>query len=123
MREMTIWGASFSKWDGYVEAGQGMSPTFRIADEKGAYVLADEGTYLRLRSTMRIVPLVTDDPVLKNPYGAILVRSSGDTTRHAAAKRFVEWLAGARAQALVKGIVIEGRRPFFLPDERPSSGG
>jgi hypothetical protein len=51
------------------------------------------------------------------------VRSSGDATRHAAAKRFVEWLAGPRAQALVKGFVIEGRRPFFLPDEQPSSGG
>jgi tungstate transport system substrate-binding protein len=101
-----------------------MSPTFRIADEKRAYVLADEGTYLRLQKTLTLVPLVADDPALRNPYGAILVRESpGGAERHAAARRFVEWLAGPRARELVRGFAIDGRRPFFLPDEQAPGGG
>jgi tungstate transport system substrate-binding protein len=35
--------------DKYVEAGQGMAKTLRIASEKGAYTLTDSSTYLSMR--------------------------------------------------------------------------
>jgi tungstate transport system substrate-binding protein len=118
-KELSLWG-TLSAWDGYVEVGQGMSGTLRVADEKDAYTLCDEGTFLRLRGDLRLKPLVTADPALRNPYGVILVRPMpGADANNAAARRFFEWLSSPAALDRVKAFTIEGERPFFLPGEEP----
>jgi tungstate transport system substrate-binding protein len=57
----------------YLESGQGMSATLRIADEKNAYCLVDRATYLFHREKIRLVNLVEGDKDLLNPYGVIAV--------------------------------------------------
>jgi tungstate transport system substrate-binding protein len=119
-REKELWGRDFSKWPGYLETGQGMGPTLTVADEKDAYVLTDEGTWLRMRSNLRLRPAegVKDDGTLKNPYGVILVDPKrAPKGPHEAARRLFEWLTSEKARATVKGFTIDGRRLFYLPGE------
>jgi tungstate transport system substrate-binding protein len=117
-RELELWGGRVDRWPGYLETGQGMGPTLVVADEKGAYVLCDEGTYLASRGRRRLVPLVGSDPRLKNPYGGILPRAAdGAADRFAAAKRFLDWLVSPRCRDLVRGFRVDGERAFYLPDE------
>jgi tungstate transport system substrate-binding protein len=116
-RELELWGTDRPSWPGYLETGQGMGPTLTIADEKGAYTLTDEGTYLRMRRGLRLEPVLAEDPALRNPYGAILVKPSGDSARAAAARRLYDWLTSDACRALVRGLAVDGGRAFFLPDE------
>lgn len=55
-------------WPGYLESGQGMGFTMRIADEKQGYTLTDRGTYLALKDSIGLRILVEGDPELANPY-------------------------------------------------------
>ena len=41
-----------NKW--YLEVGQGMAKTLRIAGEKQAYTLSDRGTYLSVKDRERL---------------------------------------------------------------------
>jgi tungstate transport system substrate-binding protein len=119
-REKALWGKDFAKWPSYVESGQGQSQTLSIADEKDGYALTDEGTFLKHRKRLRLVPLVAGDPALLNPYGVILVRPDPKRPEaSAAARRFLEWTTSESARALVRAYRIDGERPFFLPDESP----
>jgi tungstate transport system substrate-binding protein len=120
-REKELWGKDFRRWPGYLETGQGMGPTLTIADEKNAYCLTDEGTFLRMRKGLRLEVVLADDPALANPYGAILVKAPDATAAKAvAARRFFDWLGTEPCRALVRGLVIEGHRVFFLPGETPT---
>jgi tungstate transport system substrate-binding protein len=118
-KEKALWGPS-PHGSGYQETGQGQGPTLVIASEKRAYVLTDEGTFLRMRAKLALVPLVEGDPALRNPYGAIVVRQGArGADRFGAAKRFVAWLTGPKARAIVTSFLVDGKRAFFLPDETP----
>ena len=94
-----------------------------MADEKQAYVLCDEGTFLARKGRLGLVALHAGDSALRNGYGAILVRRApGGETRHAAGKRLLDWLTGPRGREVVRGYVVNGGRPFFLPDSRRRRG-
>lgn len=118
-KEMALWGTS-PHGTGYQETGQGQGPTLVIASEKKAYALTDEGTFLRMRAKLALEPLVEGDPLLRNPYGALVVRKGArGADRFDAAKRLVAWLTGPKAQALVRSFLVDGKRAFYLPDEVP----
>ena len=74
-REMALWAAAKltprGRW--YLEAGQGMSATLRMADEKNAYVMVDRATYLFNREKLRLRPVLEGDKALFNPYGIMAV--------------------------------------------------
>ena len=57
----------------YIEAGQGMGSTLRMADEMGAYTLSDMGTFLAYRGDLGLVSIVEEGDDLLNVYSAILV--------------------------------------------------
>jgi len=59
--------------DWYIESGQGMGATLRIASEKQAYTLTDRGTYLSLMDTLDLEILVEGDAPLLNIYHAMIV--------------------------------------------------
>ena len=118
-REQILRGGS-PKGSEYAETGQGQGPSLLIASEKRAYILSDEGTYLRMRDQLAVVPLVAGDKALENPYGVIVVRADArGAARFAAAKRFAAWLTEPKARALVQAFTLSGRRAFFLPGEIP----
>jgi tungstate transport system substrate-binding protein len=105
-------GAANANW--YVQVGQGMAESLRVANERHAYILSDRGTYLAMSSGLQLQVLVEGDPRLRNPYSVIVVKRAKNAE---GARAFAEWITGAQAQSLIRDF---GRarfgRPLFVPD-------
>lgn len=71
-KERALWqaarGAVPQSEPWYLESGEGMGATLRIASERGAYTLTDRGTYLALRDTLNLDIVFEGDPALRNIY-------------------------------------------------------
>jgi len=124
-RERSLWKTAGGQpeWEGYVESGQGMGPTLVMADEMNAYVLADEGTWLKQSGKFRLVPLVTEAAGLCNPYSVMVVNPN----KHASVNSnlggaFVDFLISAQGQQLIAAYRIN-RQVLFHADrpEKESS--
>jgi tungstate transport system substrate-binding protein len=115
-REQTLWAAAGRPaWPGYRESGQGMGATLRIADEVGAYVLADRGTRLGYQGELRLVPLVADTPELRNPYSVVLLSPARHPDlNHEGARRLADWLVSDDAARRI-GEFRVGGQPLFHP--------
>ena len=50
-----------------------MGQVLRMADQKRAYTLSDRATYLAQRGGLDLAVLCEGDPLLRNPYGVIVV--------------------------------------------------
>lgn len=116
-KELDLWKSKSIQPSGswYMEAGQGMEDTLRIADQKTAYVLTDRGTYLALRKKLTLTPLVEGDPELFNLYGVIPVNAAkhpGVKINTDLAVKFADWLASPEAQALIGGFKVDGEVLF-----------
>jgi tungstate transport system substrate-binding protein len=100
-KELELWsraGVDPAGASWYVETGQGMGLTLQVADQRGAYALAEYGVFLAADPalSLELVPL-DKDSVLLNPYSLILVAG---TEAEALAAEFAIWLrsdAGRRA--------------------------
>jgi tungstate transport system substrate-binding protein len=57
----------------YMETGQGMGETLRIADQKNAYTLTDRATFIVLEDSLSLSILVQGDPLLVNQYSVTVV--------------------------------------------------
>lgn len=57
----------------YIEAGKTMGETLQMANEKGAYTLTDEGTFLAYKSKLNLVPIVSEGKILMNIYSVMAV--------------------------------------------------
>ncbi|MBC7263925.1 MAG: substrate-binding domain-containing protein [Chloroflexi bacterium] len=88
--------------DSYISTGQGMAETLRIADEKGAYTLADRGTYLSLKQSISLTILVEGDKVLFNPYGVIAVNPAKfPKVNYDLAVKFINWITSLETQQII----------------------
>ncbi len=119
-REKLLWAKSGVRPSGnwYIESGQGMAATLRMASEKRAYTLSDIGTFLSLRSTLDLVPVVEEDPLLENPYHVITVaQKCGKRVRVDAARRFATYITSRPAQKIIEAFG-RGRHSsaLFVPD-------
>ena len=77
-KELAIWKKAGldpkdKKW--YMEVGQGMEKTQRIANEKKAYTLTDRGTWLATKDKDKLdmAIVLEGDPILFNQYGVMAV--------------------------------------------------
>jgi len=59
--------------DWYIETGQGMAETLRIAEQKRGYTITDRGTYLSQRKLIKLQILVEKDKPLINQYSVIVI--------------------------------------------------
>jgi tungstate transport system substrate-binding protein len=102
--------------DWYSQTGQGMGATLRVADERGAYTLADRGTYLAQPGELKI--LVEDDPDLLNVYHVIdMTEKAGDGVNVDGARRFADWVVSPEVQATIGAFGREKYgRALFTPD-------
>lgn len=122
-RELELWrqaGVSPAGKPWYVATGQGMGETARIASEKGAYTLADRGTFLALAPTLRLAALVEGGKELWNSYRVIVVSpEKHPKARAAEARRFAEWLVSPGTQKAIGefGVARFGQ-PLFVPDAK-----
>ncbi len=121
-KELDIWklGGERPEWDGYLEAGQGMGPTLVIADEKNAYVLTDDGTWLNRRDDFQLMPLVQGDDQLRNPYAVLVVNPERHVAINASlADAFADFLISSEGQQLIAGYQANGQLLFY-PDRLPA---
>jgi len=94
LKELSLWKSAGvtppqapNSW--YVQAGVDQAATLRIADERGAYALADLPTFTRLpEGSIALRVLFTADTALGNPYTLYVIRSA---SQDSAATRFSRW--------------------------------
>ena len=105
----------------YLETGQGMAATLRIASAKGAYTLTDRGTYLAQREGLALAILSEGDPLLRNVYHLIVVDpGTGPWVNLAGAESLARFLLSEEALAIVGDFGRERYgQPLFVPDPEP----
>jgi tungstate transport system substrate-binding protein len=103
-KELAIWKRAAIQPDGdwYIETGQGMGGTLRVAEQKQAYTLADRGTYLASKDSLSLVVLVEGDKLLLNQYGVIAVNPKKfPQVKYTLAQKFIEFLVSDEGQTLI----------------------
>lgn len=86
----------------YVEAGKGMGETLQMADQKQAYTLSDEGTFLAYKGNLTITPIITSGASLLNIYSVMsVVPKNNATASITAANTFGTFLTSASTQQLI----------------------
>ena len=120
-KELTLWNKSgittptpaTDKW--YLSTGQGMGETLKVADEKGAYTLADRGTWLSAAASLPGTQIIYEkDKALLNPYTVIVIPGSKNV---AGAQAFADWIVSAAGQKVIGefGVAKYGQQ-LFIPD-------
>lgn len=124
-KEMAIWKAAGIAPEGrsfYQEAGLGMGQTLMVASEKGAYTLADRGTFMALRKNLALGILVEGCAGLLNVYHVIRVNPERHPRVNAAgAISFADFLVSKEAQGIIArfGIDKYGSALFFPDAGKP----
>ena len=122
-RELFLWKQAGRRPVGerYIEAGQGMSPTLRIASERQTYVLTDRASFTQIGSGLRLALLYEGDPVLINTY-AVSYRAGLTGVRLDNARKIADWLSEGRGRDAITGFTIKGQSAFHVwPIDRPRS--
>jgi len=118
--ELSLWkSASMTpEGDWYLQSGQAMGETLRIASEKVGYTLTDRGTYLALRDTLQLDVLVEGDPALLNIYHVITVNpDKWPKVNYIGAKAFADFLVSPDTQKLIGEFGVDKfGQPLFIPD-------
>lgn len=119
--EVSLWkdaGLPDPQGDWYLDTGQGMGDTLRIASEKQGYTLTDRGTYLALRDTLELDILYYGDRALLNIYHVITINpEKHPAVNYDGAKAFAEFMVSAETQSLIEEFGVEQfGQPLFFPD-------
>ena len=132
-QEKTLWkeaGYDYEKdildsgaW--YVEAGKGMGDTLILTNEKNAYTLSDEGTYLSFKDRLALVPVIEQGTELMNRYSAIAVNPEKYPGVNAKGSAdFVNWLISDEGKQLIGDFgKAEFGKPLFVPLYAPECTG
>ncbi len=123
-KEISLWkkagiNPAGQKW--YLEVGQGMEKTQRVANEKQAYTLTDRGTWLATKDKdkLDLVVLLGGDPALFNQYGVMTVNPEKHTNvRFKEAMAFADWLVSQDGQNAVAGFRDRHGNQLFIPNAK-----
>jgi len=124
MKELSIWkkiniDPEGQKW--YLEVGQGMEKTQRIANEKRAYTLTDRGTWLATKEKDRLdmIIVLEGDPVLFNQYGIMAVNPEKHRhVKYKEAMEFVNWLISEEGQDAIASFKDKYGNQLFIPNAK-----
>jgi tungstate transport system substrate-binding protein len=108
--ELKIWKAAgiTPEGDWYINSGQGMGDTLRIASEKAAYTLSDRATYLANKDTLDLKVLYEGDVALMNIYHVITVNpDKWPNTNYVGAKAFADWMVSADTQKVIADFGVD----------------
>lgn len=101
-KETAIWQQAELQPEGqhwYFEVGQGAGATLQVANNKQAYTLIDQGTYLAYRGKLALDIVHEGDPVYVNPYSVIAVNPQRHPhVNHKLTGAFIDWLISAEGQ-------------------------
>ncbi|MBZ0156424.1 MAG: extracellular solute-binding protein [Alphaproteobacteria bacterium] len=123
-KELSLWKKAGiepkgQKW--YLEAGQGMEKTQRIANEKRAYTLSDRGTWLATKDkdTLDMVIVLEGDPVLFNQYGVMAVSPEKHPhVKYKEAMEFIDWLVSREGQHAIASFRDKNGNALFIPNAK-----
>ena len=123
-KELAIWKAAAidpkgQKW--YLEVGQGMEKTQRIANEKQGYTLTDRGTWLATKDKdkLEMVVVLEGDPVLFNQYGVMAVNlAKHPQVKFKEAMQFVDWLISPEGQKVIGDFKDKHGNQLFIPNAK-----
>lgn len=122
VKEMALWEEALIKPQGkwYIATGQGMGETLLLADEKNAYVLTDEATYLNLKDKLKLEVFVDNDERLFNPYSVIAVNPEKNKgVNYEGAVAFIKFIIGQEGQEIIRSFGTEKYgKPLFVPDAK-----
>ncbi len=123
-KELTLWKAAgvtqavtetpTGSW--YQTTGQGMGETLTIADQKGGYTLADRGTWLSKKDSLKGLELVVEgDKALFNQYHVITCTAARNMQ---GANDFMNWIISPDVQQNVIGTygVDKYGQALFIPN-------
>lgn len=118
-KELSTWESAgiipLGNW--YFEHGAGMAKTLVEANHNNAYVLVDRSTWLTRRSSLSLKVMVEGDPMLVNPYSAIIINPEKfNSVSFEAANRFVKWLKSDEGRAIILGMEVDGEKLFKVLD-------
>ncbi|HVP95419.1 MAG TPA: substrate-binding domain-containing protein, partial [Methanoregulaceae archaeon] len=86
----------------YLSIGKGMGDTLTFANQKGAYTLSDEGTFLAYKSKLNLTILIQNNSQLLNRYSAIAVNPAKNPAVNVVqADRFINWLLSPEGRTVV----------------------
>ena len=118
--ELSLWKAAgvTPEGDWYLQSGQGMGETLRIASEKAGYTLTDRATYLAQKDTLQLEILVEGDASLLNIYHVITVNpEKWPKVNVDGAKAFADFLVAADTQRMISEFGVEKYgQPLFFAD-------
>ncbi|MEW6600056.1 MAG: substrate-binding domain-containing protein [Nitrospirota bacterium] len=123
-KELSLWKAAQISPKGqgwYLEVGQGMSKTLRIALEKQAYTLTDRGTHLSMEDSVRsdLKIMSEGDPVLFNQYGVMAINpEKHPSVNYNGAMTFISWLISEEGQKLIASFKDHKGNQMFYPNAR-----
>jgi len=123
-KELEIWKKTGidpkeKKW--YLEVGQGMEKTQRIANEKRAYTLTDRGTWLATKDKDKLdmAIVLEGDPILFNQYGVMVVNPEKHKhVKYKEAMEFVNWLISGEGQQAIASFKDKKGNQLFIPDAK-----
>ncbi len=123
-KELSIWKTAGiepkgQKW--YLEVGQGMEKTQRIANEKMAYTLTDRGTWLgtKDRDKLDMIIIFEGDPLLFNQYGVMAVNPEKHKhVKYKEAMEFINWLISKEGQQAIASFRDKNGNQLFIPNAR-----
>jgi len=116
-QEVAIWKAagieSAGSW--YYEAGLGMDAVLKLANDRQAYALVDDGTWLARRKSFSLKMLVRDPERLGNTY-TIMTMSKAKLphVNHSGAAALAQWLLSEKGKAVVRGLTVDGEALYSL---------
>ncbi len=131
-KELSLWAAAgitpTKEMAWYNALGQGMGETLLTSNEKGAYTLADRGTYLSMKDKLSNLVIVlggnsiqeNKDKNLLNPYGVLAV----DPGKHPGvnsdmAAKFVQWITSVDTQKMIGSYGVDKfGQPLFYADSK-----
>jgi tungstate transport system substrate-binding protein len=118
--ELALWSEIVQQpqGDAYLESGQGMAATLRIASEKGGYTLTDRATYLANQEDLDLEIMVEGDQRLLNIYHVISVNpEKWPQANYAGAQAFSAFLVSQEIQKMIGEFGVEQYgQPLFFPD-------
>jgi tungstate transport system substrate-binding protein len=124
VKELSIWGKigidpGKQKW--YLEVGQGMEKTQRIANEKRAYTLTDRGTWLATRDKDKLdmAIVLEGDPILFNQYGVMAVNPKMHKhVKYDEAMQFTNWVISKEGQEAIALFKDKLGNQLFIPNAK-----
>ena len=123
-KELAIWKKAGTepkgqKW--YLEVGQGMEKTQRIANEKRAYTLTDRGTWLATKDKdkLEMIIVLEGDPILFNQYGVMAVNPEKHKhVKYKESMEFINWLISKEGQQVIGSFKDKNGNQLFIPNAK-----